>query len=252
MNIDITWNDIDLAVVIALLSVGIGFSVFWFHSNSAGTRSFFFKHFDGDNRWIFYVAWQKFSGFILLGVLPLLATITFTDYSINTIAWREFDAWEIFKWLVPMTALILALTFFSARSRENQGTYPQMRVTRWKPGLIIINSMSWFLYLLGYEMLFRGVLFIPCVDRFGFWAAVCINLTLYAITHIPKGARETFGTFLYGLVACIATAITGNIVVAVLTHVTMALANDYFSVLHSSEMKFVFQPHKEQDQYNSL
>ena len=247
MNPNITWNDADLGVVIALLSVGIGFSTFWFHISSPATRSFFFKHFGGDNRWIFFVAWQKCCGFILLGLLPLIATITFTDYSINTIAWRTFDIWETFKWLVPMIALILALTYFSTRSQESLDTYPQMRIKKWKPGPVMVNSTSWFLYLLGYEMLFRGVLFTPCVDRFGFWAAVSINLTLYAITHIPKGARETAGTFLYGLVACIATAVTGNIAVAVITHVAMALANDYFSVFHSRDMKFVFQ-YKDQDQ----
>lgn len=242
MNAGVQISDFDMGVVIAFLSVGIGFSLYWFHAGSNLTRSFFFRHFSGDWQWALFVAWQRTSGFLLLGVIPTVAVISLTEYTLPEIAWRAFNFTDMVAWTIPMTALIIPLTFVATRREDSLRTYPQMRVVGWHPALIAINSLSWFLYLLGYELLFRGILLTICTDQFGFLTAVAINLTLYAITHIPKGANETLGSFIYGSVVCVATAATGNIAVAVLTHVAMALFNDYFSVLHSKEMKFVQTP----------
>jgi membrane protease YdiL (CAAX protease family) len=242
MNTDNYLTEFDMGIVVAFLSVGIGFSIYWFHASSSLTRSFFFSRFMGDWQWVLFVAWQRVSGFLLLGVVPLAAITTLTNYSLADIAWRAFNFTDSLAWTVPMTALIIPLTFSAARNKVSLRTYPQMRVAAWHPALIAINSTSWFLYLLGYELLFRGILLTVCADEFGFVTAVAINLTLYAITHIPKGANETLGSFIYGSVVCLATAATGNIAVAVITHVIMALANDYFSVLHSKEMRFVHSP----------
>jgi membrane protease YdiL (CAAX protease family) len=238
MNASAHISDFDMGLVIAFLSVGIGFSMYWFHAGSNLTRSFFFRRFTGDWQWALFVAWQRIAGFTLLGVIPLLAITRLTNYSILQLAWHGFDFTDLLAWTVPMTAAIVPLTFFATRTKDSLRTYPQMRVRVWHPALIAMNSISWFLYLLGYELLFRGILLTVCSDKFGFLTAVAINLTLYAITHIPKGANETLGSFIYGSVVCIATAATGNIAVAVLTHVVMALSNDYFSIMHSNDMKF--------------
>ena len=239
------WNDFDTGIVIAFLSIGIGFSTYWFQTINPRTRSFFFRNFPSDWQWVSYIGWQRLTGFILMGVIPSVAMSTMTNYTIGALAWRSFNLTDTLSWTVPMTALILPLTYFATRREDSLRTYPQMRVSTWRPVTVFVNSMTWFLYLLGYEMLFRGILFTVCLDQFGFLTALSINLTLYAVTHIPKGASETMGSFLYGTVVCLATVVTGNILVAVVTHVAMALSNDYFSVLHSKEMKFVFTPVEE-------
>ena len=39
----------------------------------------------------------------------------------------------------------------------------------------LINALGWFLYLFGYEFLFRGVLLIPLIEPLGMWPAIAIN-----------------------------------------------------------------------------
>ena len=53
----------------------------------------------------------------------------------------------------------------------------------------MIDSVMWMLYLLGYEMMFGGCCWGPELSA-GLGAAVGINVALYAIVHIPKGARR--------------------------------------------------------------
>ncbi len=78
-----------------------------------------------------------------------------------------------------------------------------------------------------------------CNYSFGFWPAVAINLSFYSATHIAKGLSETIGTFPYGLLLCFVTISTGSIAVAFITHLILALTNDYFSVHHNSKMKYL-------------
>ncbi|MBK7407617.1 MAG: hypothetical protein IPJ40_05760 [Saprospirales bacterium] len=37
--------------------------------------------------------------------------------------------------------------------------YPQIRVAEWTFSLVLWSSLTWVLYLVGYETLFRGILF---------------------------------------------------------------------------------------------
>lgn len=95
------------------------------------------------------------------------------------------------------------------------------------------------MYLFSYELMYRGLLLMVCYHSFGFWPAVAINLCFYSATHIAKGLNETIGTFPYGLLLCYVTISTGSIAVAFVTHLILALTNDYFSVYHNPEMKYV-------------
>jgi membrane protease YdiL (CAAX protease family) len=230
-----------LAPLLAILCVTIGFSTFWFHSNARSVREYFFLQFGKEPAWIMLVGYQKLSGFVLLGLVPAVIMLAWGGYAPSDLGLGFANATTSLYWIVPMSAIIIAMNFFASRQPEGLSNYPQMRVQEWTTSLIAINSLSWAAYLIAYEFLFRGILLKVCYDSFGFWPAVAINLSLYATTHIPKGARETFGTLIYGLVLCYVTIETGSIAVAFVTHLVMALSNDYFSVFHSPKMTFAIK-----------
>ena len=86
---------------------------------------------------------------------------------------------------------------------------------------------------------YRGLLLVTCYHTFGFWPAVAVNLSFYSATHIAKGLSETVGTFPYGLILCFVTISTGSIAVAFVTHLILALSNDFFSIRYNPNMKYV-------------
>ncbi|MGC8804261.1 MAG: hypothetical protein ACP5PS_10925, partial [Bacteroidales bacterium] len=55
--------------------------------------------------------------------------------------------------------LIVLLNYFAARTPENLASYPQIRLKNWNTSDIVISSITWILYLIGYEYMFRGYLF---------------------------------------------------------------------------------------------
>lgn len=238
MNNFYDWNPEHTNSAVTILSASIGFTIYWFISLSPAIKQIFFKRFQGNNAWIAYIAFQKMIGALFMGVLPGIILMNISDYTLSDLGLKAGNYIESLNYIGVMCFLIFVINFFATKNPLNQSIYPQMRIVSWKKMDILINSLAWAIYLLGYELMFRGILLFVCYDSLGFWPAVAINLSFYSATHIPKGLGETIGTFPYGLLLCFVTISTGSIAVAFITHLALALSNDYFSVYHNPEMKF--------------
>ena len=71
--------------------------------------------------------------------------------------------------------------------------------------------------------------------------AIMINSILYGLTQASKGRNEAIGAFVVGLILCMITIKTGTVWVAIVVHIIMALANEYFSFKANPETKFSFR-----------
>jgi uncharacterized protein len=134
--------------------------------------------------------------------------------------------------LIPVT------THRTAGSEKNLNAYPQMRIRAWTPFILLVSGISWVLYLVAYEFLFRGLLLSASVAVMTGWQAITLNCILYALAHLYKGRFETLGAIPVGILLCYLTLRTGNIWWAVLIHSVMALSNEWFSIRAHPEMHF--------------
>ncbi|MDI1356427.1 MAG: CPBP family intramembrane metalloprotease [bacterium] len=232
------FNAKDTASVVAILAVSIGYSIYWFLSISAKVKKWFFLRFTEDRAWITYVLFQKIAGLLFMGVLPGIVVVTNTTYSFSDLGVNLFHLNESLLYIAIIGVLIVTLNFFASKNQNNLNMYPQMRIASWTKRRIAINSLSWAIYFVGYEFMYRGLLLMICYHSFGFWPALAINLSFYATTHIAKGLTETIATFPYGFILCFATISTGSILVAYTTHLILALSNDFSSVFHQPQMNF--------------
>ena len=145
-----------------------------------------------------------------------------------------------FKYKPLLLLLVLVpflLNMFAAKSASNLTMYPQIRAKVWSKNLILISAMSWMTYLLGYEIMFRGVLFYNCLNEMSLFSAIIINISLYSLVHIPKGINETIGALPMGIVLCLLTWVTGSFWAAFILHSLLALTNEWFSLKYHPEMK---------------
>ena len=237
MNQFYEWDLADSESVLSMVLTTVCFSIYWFLTISSKIKTKFFTNHQGEKAWINYVLFQRLTGVLFLGIIPLMVVLTTTDYSAAELGINLKHPLQSLTYIAIMGIMILLLNFFAGKNPERLQDYPQMRIANWNKKILAINAVGWILYLLAYEILFRGILLFLCYDSFGFWPAVAINLGLYATTHIPKGAGETFGAIPYGLLLCFITVSTGSILVAFATHLIMALSNDLFSIYHNPEMK---------------
>jgi membrane protease YdiL (CAAX protease family) len=238
-KIDWTWTDLDLRISLPLLLTLVFFSIYWFTSKSEKIKKRFYDKYDHDQASLKHIFFTKYFGFISMGILPaifclvFLSKLTLADLGLTFI--YKTAQFSIF-WILGLSVLIIPLVYFSAKKPKNLVNYPQIRAKVWTKKMVFINALGWFLYLFGYEFLFRGILLIPLIEPLGMWPAIAINIALYSATHIPKGLDETIGAIPLGFVLCLLTISSGTIWIAFIVHVVMAWTNTFTALKFHPEM----------------
>ncbi len=175
------------------------------------------------------VVLERLTGFLFFGVIPFLIL------SSTLPAFRPHDLGIVLPpraWFLPSLlfwSVIILLVSRVAGSPASLAQYPQMRGVTWTPSLVLLNALTWALYLAGYEFLFRGLLIFPFLPHLGVAGTMVLNLVLYALAHLHKGWREVGGSFVFGALLVLATIISGSLLISFFSHLVLALSNGFFA-----------------------
>lgn len=241
-SLDFAWQKEDTNIILPVLIAVISFIIYWFTTKSEKVKSFFFRKFKFDDASAYHITFLRIFGFLTMGLVSGILCLTFIpDYSLSDygLAYKPQTATFTALWSLGMMILVIPLAFLGARKPANLINYPQIRAKLWTRKITVLNIVSWIVYLLGYEFLFRGILLFPLAGELGAWPAIAINIAFYSISHVPKGLNETAGAIILGLVLCILTLISGTIWIAFFTHVALALTNSFTAMKYHPDMHFV-------------
>jgi membrane protease YdiL (CAAX protease family) len=232
MTLSLSWNEDNLAPVVSIFSTTILFLIYHF----TGWSKQFIRKFAQDDTQLKIVLFRRALGAVSFGIIPALMIILVFqgNFAAFGLSLKHFS--ESLIWIAGLGFLIIPMNYFAARKPANLEQYPQIRKKEWTTGLILTSAISWIIYLTGYEFMFRGWLLFGTAGYTGIWPAIALNTAIYALVHVPKGLNEAAGAIPLGFVLCIATISTGTIWVALLTHIMLALSNEWFSIKYHHEM----------------
>jgi membrane protease YdiL (CAAX protease family) len=220
----------------ALLWCIAGFTSYYFLSRNNTCIRWFgnpVKRLDGQGN---QVMLQRLLGLLFLGVFSTLIILLLPGFGLKesglSFQFQSAPPW----WYWLLIAVIPLLGFFANHHQASLEHYPQIRARLWTPGMVVLNSVSWVPFLIGYEFLFRGFLLHAALELLDPVPAIALNCALYSFAHMYKGPGETLGAIPAGIVLCLITLITGNIWCAVFLHSVMALSNDWFALRAHPEM----------------
>ena len=239
-TIDWTWTALDLKICLPIILTLVFFSIYWFTSKSEKIKRIFYNKYDYDQASLKHIFFTKYFGFFSMGILPtFLILIVLPEFTLADLGFTLIYETFLFSflWILGLSILIIPLVYFSAQKQKNLVNYPQIRAKVWTKKMLFINALGWFLYLFGYEFLFRGVLLIPLIETLGMWPAIAVNIALYSATHIPKGLDETIGAIPLGFVLCLLTISSGTIWIAFIVHVVMAWTNTFTALKFHPDMQ---------------
>ena len=185
------------------------------------------------------ILFTRILGFSLFGIIPVLTVYIFSENNISSFGIQISNIYKSLCWIIPLSPILIIVTYFNSKQKDNLSVYPQIRKSNWTSKLLAISMSTWVLYLLAYEFLFRGYLLLISITFLGIWPAVILNIIIYSLAHIPKGTKETVMAIPFGLVIALSVIHTGNIWVAVILHSILALSGEWFSLKAHPEMKFV-------------
>lgn len=146
---------------------------------------------------------------------------------------REWPTWfslgtvpSTVAWAIGITMVALPFVAMSGRKPAMHFSYPEIRTKEWTPALAKKSLGAWVLYLLGYEMFFRGLITLGAVSLFGLWPGLSVATALYVLAHLRKDASETFACIPMGFVFGMAAVQTGSIVAPWLAHIVFACVSE--------------------------
>lgn len=222
----------------SLLSVTLAFLLYWLPIHSARFKEILVSWKPSMALPLDWVNFTKIWGFlcfigvpvIIFGVVPKGEGWNVLVSAISPISTNVFG---FFVWICAMGLPAIMLAYFSGKKSTVQVKYPEAKLDTWSIKAAFNYGCAWLLYLIGYEILFRGVLFVIPSAYLGLPVAIALNISLYSISHIPKGADEAIVAIPVGVLLCIATWQTGSIWAAVAIHVMMAWSGNYFAWKHA-------------------
>ena len=212
-----------------------GFAAYYFLSANQGLSSRIWRNESLDLR-IRTVIMQRLWGLLFLGVISVLIIVLILKESLFNYGLGFGFSAPVPWWAWAIMAVIPLLSFLQASSAGNLRLYPQIRVEKWSPGILILNSLSWIIFLLAYEFMFRGFLLFASLQLMDMTPAIALNTAVYSLAHLYKGPGEAFGALPVGIILCYLSILTGNIWMAVILHSTMALTNEWFSLRAHPQM----------------
>lgn len=239
-NFNFSWNHQDLLPVLPIILTLIFFILYWFTANSSKIKKYYYSKYSFDMAAYKHIFFTKLFGFFSMGIVPIIiCLILIEDYTLSEYGLTFVNETTLFSvlWTIGLSIIVVPLVYFSAKKPKNLVNYPQIRAKVWSKKMVIINALGWFLYLFGYEFLFRGVLLFPLVESLGIWPAIAVNIALYSVTHIPKGLDETIGAIPLGFILCVLTIYSGTIWIAFFVHVVMAWTNTFTALHYNPDIK---------------
>lgn len=187
---------------------------------------------------VFYVGLEKFTGFVLMLLMPLVVLRIAGLFDARALGVEFTNAGRTLMWWGIFGSVVLIVNFIRAGKKNNYDIYPHIRTQTWTLSLLGYYVFGWAIYLLGYEFLFRGVLFFAGIEILPLWLNITINCILYALAHLPKGKAEILASLPFGAVLCLISYNTGNFWAAWLIHLTLALSNSIIAIKANPDMEF--------------
>ncbi len=209
----------------ALAIATVGFLIFYYFTFSG----FVINKLHWKFRETRHVVYQRLTGFFIFGLLPLIL-ITFSNSLFQEFGLKS-PTLSTWLWAAVLMTLIIIINYFNASSPQNLSMYPQIRKEQWSYSLVAVSAISWLIYIIGYEFLFRGYLLFSAIPVMGLWPAIIVNTIIYSLVHFHKGIKEMIGSLPFGIILCYLSYITGSIWIAVIAHSTMVLSNEWFSII---------------------
>ncbi len=229
----------DKFLILTLVIASLGFITWYMLSTSLLLPVRFQVLYDANPPYVNRIFRRRIIGAIIYGVIPLYV-IKFTgllgrpDLSDLNI----FFHWnhKVSMWLLFLIPVVLIASYFSTKTTSSLELFPDVRVRFWRPRIFVWSAIWWIVYLVAYELFYRGLLFQSLRFHMSDLLAIVAATAIYSLAHYFKRNRVSFFSILYCALSCYMVIDTGSIIPGIVLHIVNALSIEWLSIRHHPEM----------------
>lgn len=158
------------------------------------------------------------TGILTFGLLPLLYFPLPEMFPVNA---------ATSKWLL-LAALVLLTSCFAyfIAEKDLQQNKVSVHPKLLSSGFLLLYFTVRIAFIATYEIWFRGFFLFICIDRFGTFNAVALNVVLYVLLHAVNGKREMLSCIPFGILLCAMAIWFESPLPAVLIHLALTVPYD--------------------------
>jgi hypothetical protein len=143
-------------------------------------------------------------------------------------------------WVIGSLVVAFVYNLLYAGRDFNLTEFPEIRITRWTPGILTVSALTKTFQVFSVEFMFRGlVLGSLLYAGYSDIASIIISTGLYALTNYYKTNRYGLFSIVYGVFAAYITILTGSLLSVFIIHLAFSLINEWFSIHKHPEMRIV-------------
>ncbi len=225
MPVDLSWDPAHTAPAVVLMTAAVAYTAYHY-ALAADALAPRMSGDTDDARHIRAIHAKRLGGAVVLGVIPAIIAATVLGLSPMRLGLSAPNFAITGAWVGGTIVVALPVVAMSCRNPSQWVAYPEIRAKRWDGPLYRTNALTWAVYLLGYELFFRGFLIEGLIPSFGVWPAIATSTALYVFAHLGKPAPETIGTILMGVVFAVAALTSGGIWAPFGMHLAIAMTSD--------------------------
>ncbi len=152
-----------------------------------------------------------------------------------------FRIGKVRTWLVDVGVawlIVFALILAFCRTPAFLNTYPLFKPpgAQWTWKLFLFFEACQFVYMFGWEFIFRGYMLFSTKNEIGVVPALILQMLPFAFLHIGKPEPEVYGSVLAGLFLGLIALRANSFFPCVLLHFSVALTMDLFAVLYKGSL----------------
>jgi len=166
------------------------------------------------------------AGIFLFGILPFFSN----HYSSVAL----YNSTEILKWpsLLVILALLILLIVSPRLVEKEYRLNAAWSLTPTLPAssFLLVYFITRGIFIVSYEIWFRGFLLNDSIASFGIPLALLLNIGLYTLLHFVNGKKEVVGCVPFGLLLCFLCIWQGAAWPAVAIHLTLTLSYEIIMI----------------------
>jgi membrane protease YdiL (CAAX protease family) len=176
-----------------------------------------------------YYQWSQ--AFFLMGVVPLcIVLFVFRERPGGYGVGVPFPLKSILITVLGVV-VVTPFTYFGSLRPDLAAVYPLVLNAGGSPLLFAESSLFYFLYYVGYEICFRGYLFMGIRRDVGNWQALGVSLIATVLLHVGKPQSEMLMALLAGVAFPIIVWRLKSVWPAVFIHAYAGISLDYWILL---------------------
>jgi len=171
------------------------------------------------------------AAFICMLLVPFIIVRVCSNRKLNEYGLSTGDGAYGLRFVLISLPVVVLVAYMGSLNPSMIEEYPLAKSVIGNTRLFILADLSYLVYYVSWEFLFRGVLLFSAERVYGPAAAIIIQLIPSALVHIGKPPSESFGAIAGGLIFGFLALRTRSFLYPLLLHAALGISTDIFTAL---------------------